>query len=139
MICIVPANELALGTLPPQRLKNASGLYNLMRNLGGAVGLAVVNTVLSERLQLHWSRLVDAMDPTQPGVVSWLDEMSTRLGDGIAGDPALAARAVLARIVARESMVMSVSDCFLVVASGFACALCLLPLVRRARAVGGGH
>ena len=49
MICMVPVNNIALGTLPPDRLKNASGLYNLTRNLGGAVGLAVINTVLNDR------------------------------------------------------------------------------------------
>ena len=40
MLSMVPINYLALGTLPPTKMKNASGLYNLMRNLGGAVGLA---------------------------------------------------------------------------------------------------
>ena len=40
MMCMIPINNLALGTLPPERLKNASGLFNLTRNLGGAVGLA---------------------------------------------------------------------------------------------------
>ena len=40
MLAIVPINNIALGTLPPERVKNASGLFNLMRNLGGAVGLA---------------------------------------------------------------------------------------------------
>jgi len=41
MFAIVPITNLALGTLPPARLKNASGLFNLARNLGGAVGLAL--------------------------------------------------------------------------------------------------
>ena len=40
MIAMIPINNIALGTLPPERVKNASGLFNLMRNLGGAVGLA---------------------------------------------------------------------------------------------------
>ena len=50
---MVPINYLALGTLPPTKIKNASGLYNLMRNLGGAVGLAVINTLLDKRMDLH--------------------------------------------------------------------------------------
>src|SRR5215467_9098179 len=41
MCAMVPTNTIALGTLPPERVKNASGLFNLMRNLGGAIGLAV--------------------------------------------------------------------------------------------------
>src|SRR5208282_1520919 len=57
MLCMVPINNLALGTMPPQRIKNASGLFNLMRNLGGAVGLALINTLLNKRLDLHLARL----------------------------------------------------------------------------------
>ena len=57
MCAMVPTNTIALGTLPPERLKNASGLFNLMRNLGGAVGLAVINQVLNERTDLHIARL----------------------------------------------------------------------------------
>jgi DHA2 family multidrug resistance protein len=57
MFAMVPTNTVALGTLPPDRLKNASGLFNLTRNLGGAVGLAVINQVLNERTDLHISRL----------------------------------------------------------------------------------
>jgi len=52
MMAMIPINNLSLGTLPPAQLKNASGLFNLMRNLGGAVGLALINTVLNERWDL---------------------------------------------------------------------------------------
>ena len=38
MLAMVPTNTIALGTLAPERVKNASGLFNLTRNLGGAVG-----------------------------------------------------------------------------------------------------
>ena len=53
MLAMVPANTIALGTLPPELMKNASGLFNLNRNLGGAVGLAVINSVLNKRTDLH--------------------------------------------------------------------------------------
>ncbi len=59
MFAMVPTNTIALGTLAPERVKNASGLFNLTRNLGGAVGLAVINQVLNERTDLHISRLHD--------------------------------------------------------------------------------
>src|SRR5437588_9200477 len=59
MFAMVPTNNIALGTLAPERVKNASGLFNLMRNLGGAVGLAVINTVLNDRTDLHIARLQD--------------------------------------------------------------------------------
>ena len=38
MMAMIPINNISLGTLPPERVKNASGLYNLTRNVGGAVG-----------------------------------------------------------------------------------------------------
>ncbi len=44
MLIILPANQVTLGRLPPWQVKNASGLYNLMRNLGGTVGLAMIDT-----------------------------------------------------------------------------------------------
>jgi len=51
-----------VGTLAPDRVKNASGLFNLTRNLGGAVGLAVINEVLNDRTDLHISRLQERGD-----------------------------------------------------------------------------
>ena len=70
MLCMVPINNLALGTMPPQRMKNASGLFNLTRNLGGAVGLALINTILDKRMDLHLARLHEA--------VSWGRRAPTR-------------------------------------------------------------
>ena len=61
MLCMVTINNIALGTLTPDRLKNASGLFNLTRNLGGAVGLALINTVLNDRMDLHLVRLHDSV------------------------------------------------------------------------------
>ncbi|MBC7737308.1 MAG: DHA2 family efflux MFS transporter permease subunit, partial [Candidatus Saccharibacteria bacterium] len=66
MLCMVTINNLALGTLPPERMKNASGLFNLTRNLGGAVGLALINTVLMQRGKLHYARLADDVSWTNP-------------------------------------------------------------------------
>ena len=61
MLCMVPINNVALGTLPPDKLKNASGLFNLTRNLGGAVGLAIINTVLTDRNAFHYERLAESV------------------------------------------------------------------------------
>ena len=78
MLCMVPINNLALGTMPPQKMKNASGLFNLTRNLGGAVGLALINTVLDKRMDLHLQRLRES--------VTWgrniADETLSKMTDG---------------------------------------------------------
>ena len=57
MTAMIPINNVALGTLPPEQVKNASGLFNLTRNLGGAVGLAGLTTILNDRTDLHLARL----------------------------------------------------------------------------------
>ena len=49
MFCLLPPTRLALGALAPDRVPDASGLFNLMRNLGGAIGLALIDTVIYSR------------------------------------------------------------------------------------------
>ena len=68
MFAIVPITNTALGTLPPERVKNASGLFNLTRNLGGAIGLAAINTLLNDRIDLHLARLHESVNwAREPG------------------------------------------------------------------------
>ena len=50
MVCLLAPTNLALGRLAPGRVADASGLFNLMRNLGGAVGLAAINSVIYGRV-----------------------------------------------------------------------------------------
>ena len=54
-----PTVTLTLGSLAPERLKLASGLFNLMRNLGGAIGIAACGTILNDRTNLHFLRLAE--------------------------------------------------------------------------------
>ena len=49
MFCLLPATRLALDGWPPEDIADASGLFNLMRNLGGAIGIALIDTILEER------------------------------------------------------------------------------------------
>ena len=68
MFCYLPANLIALGTMPSDKLKNAAGLYNLTRDLGGALGLATISTILNSRLHFHWNRLVENINLARPAV-----------------------------------------------------------------------
>ncbi|WP_207485756.1 DHA2 family efflux MFS transporter permease subunit [Arenibaculum pallidiluteum] len=139
MLCFIPVNAIAFGTLRPDQLKNASGLYNLMRNLGGAIGLAAINTVLTDRFALHLSRLADSVTWSRPGIPDWLDGMAAQLGAAMPEEAAQrAALKILDGIVQREAFVMTFSDCLMIMAGVFAAALLLMPLVRRPRMAGGG-
>ena len=53
MFCLLPPTRLALETLPHKQVPDASGLFNMMRNLGGAVGIALIDTVLYGRTSGH--------------------------------------------------------------------------------------
>ena len=78
MIAMIPINNIALGTLPPERVKNASGLFNLTRNLGGAVGLAALTTILNDRTDLHLARLHEAVTWARQPVLEALNNMTQR-------------------------------------------------------------
>src|SRR4029077_2016548 len=110
MCAMVPTNTIALGTLPPERVKNASGLFNLTRNLGGAVGLAVINQVLNERTDLHIARLQDRVTWGNASAVEMLNEYTQRLHG--AGDSALMALKQLSQLVHRQAVVMAYGDAF---------------------------
>jgi DHA2 family multidrug resistance protein len=114
MLAMVPVNNIALGTLPPARLKNASGLFNLTRNLGGAVGLAIINTVLDHRTDLHISRLHDKVTWGNAVAVETLN-MLTQKFQGM-GNASLMALKQLSMIVHRQAVVMSYGDAFFILA-----------------------
>ena len=130
MLALAAVNIITLGTLPPERLKNASALYTLMRNLGGAVGLALINTGLNNRLDLHLTRLNEQM--------SWgryqVEEALTRFTESFAAlnsDARLAALKKLAGIVRQEALVMAFADLFFALTACFLAMLVLLLIMRR--------
>src|SRR5262245_42203187 len=110
MCAMVPTNTIALGTLPPERVKNASGLFNLMRNLGGALGLAVINQVLNERTDLHIVRLQERVTWGNATATETLNTFTQRM-QGM-GDAALMAMKQLSQIVHRQAAVMGYGDAF---------------------------
>jgi DHA2 family multidrug resistance protein len=76
MMAMIPINNIALGTLPPERVKNASGLFNLTRNLGGAVGLAELTTILNDRTDLHLARLHESVTWARQPTLEMLDNLA---------------------------------------------------------------
>lgn len=129
MLCMVPINNLALGTLPPSRLKNASGLYNLTRNLGGAVGLALINTTLAKRGALHYERLAETVTWSNPTVMAKIDATSHAMtAQGLNGNAG--ALASMMADITRQATIMSLIDVFNVLAVLFS-SLSLFALMLR--------
>ena len=61
MFCLLPPTRLALGALTAAQVPDASGLFNLMRNLGGAIGIALIDTILYGRTGGHAEALRDRL------------------------------------------------------------------------------
>lgn len=136
MICMVPINNLALGTLPPDKMKSASGLYNLMRNLGGAVGLALINTLLTDRGALHTARLNEALNWANPEALRQIDILASNLkAHGIDGQTG--ALSQLAGRVSQQATVMSFIDVFTLMSVLFA-GLAVLALAMKPPRSGAG-
>ena len=133
MFCYLPANLIALGTLAPDKLKNAAGLYNLTRDLGGAIGLALLVTAMNDRLHFHWNRLIEDINPARPAVQQFLDTQMHRFDGMISGDPMQAATKLLAATVQREALVLTSNDVLMLLGVAFAVGLVLMPLVKNPR------
>jgi len=75
---VAPAVTFGLGSLPPERLKYASDLFNLMRNLGGAVGIAVCGAILNNQTNLHFLCIASHLTPTNGSMEQFLHDMTLR-------------------------------------------------------------
>jgi DHA2 family multidrug resistance protein len=130
---VAPTVTLTLGGLAPDRLKLASGLFNLMRNLGGAIGIAACGTILNDRANLHFLRLAEHLNTTNSAMV----ELLQRVGAGYAaalGDAAHGQAAALKQLWAltwREAQVQTYADAFLLIMLCFAIATAMVPLMRK--------
>jgi DHA2 family multidrug resistance protein len=130
---VAPTVTLTLGSLPPARLRLASGLFNLMRNLGGALGIAVCATILNDRSNLHFFRLAERLTPANDAMNGVLQNMGTQFGNQLGDDAAgqAAALSQLWHLTYREALTLTFSDTFLAVMACFIVATFLVPLMRK--------
>jgi len=129
VFCVAPAVTLGLGSLSPARLRYASGLFNMMRNLGGAVGIAVCGAVLNDRTNFHFLMLASQLTVARPPVTAALAKVQALLG-GTADAPRAALRE-LWRLTYAQAATLAYADAFRAIMLAFAVAVCLAPLLRR--------
>jgi DHA2 family multidrug resistance protein len=70
-LCILPPIRFALGFIPREHIADASGLFNLSRNLGGAIGIALIDTIVFSRGPEHADRITELikLDPAKAASV----------------------------------------------------------------------
>lgn len=137
ILTMVPTTNLALGTLPPARVANASGLFTVCRNLGGAVGIAFLNTLLLHYNALHQQELSAGMSMARPEVQAWLSQASARLQAAGVPDPDASAMMQLGQRVQMESLVMTYNNLFMAMAMASATAFLIVFVLRKPNLAAG--
>lgn len=130
---VAPAVTLGLGSLAPERLKLASGLFNLMRNLGGAIGIAASGTILNDRANLHFLRLAEHLNTTNAAMMNLLQRQAAAnaVHWGDATHAHAAALKQLWSLTWREAQTQTYADAFLIIAICFLVATVMVPLMRK--------
>lgn len=131
-----------MGTLRNEQMGNATGIFNLMRNIGGSVGIAGMATFLERWAQSHRAILVSHLTPYDPAYRQWLATaqagLTRRVGPVEAGPKALG---LLSNVLGQQARLLAYMDNFRVIAVLSFLALPLIFLFRKAkgRAAPGGH
>jgi DHA2 family multidrug resistance protein len=134
VFAVAPAVTLGLGSLPPDRLKYASGLFNMMRNLGGAIGIAVCATLLNDRANLHFLRLAEHLNATNVAMGQFMNRTAARFTTVTGGDAVHGHAAALKELWGltwREAQVQTFADAFLAIGVCLALATLLVPLMKK--------
>ena len=133
VFAVAPSVTLGLGSLPPERLKYASGLFNMMRNLGGAVGIAVCGAILNARTNFHFDAIASHLTPAN-GPMQRLIASAAQRYQAIPGnldDGHIAALKQLWRLAYREASTLAYADAFRTIMIAFLVATLLVPLLRQ--------
>jgi len=133
MLCIVPSVGLALTGFESVELRYASGLFNLMRPLGGAIGIALVNTSLQDSGRIAMARFGETLGHSAATFNSGVAGMTQRLST-VTPDPALAlleAQGIIARFIARQAITIAFDEVFRMMCWMFLAALLMVPFARR--------
>lgn len=141
----VPLSTTTMAFLKNEEIGNASGLYNLLRNIGGSVGISVVNTIVARHEQLHRNELVASLNPGRISVQGTLRGMQQYLiAQGASSETALQrSYALLGQTLNAQARLWSYVDDFRYMA--LACFGCvpivflLKKTVGKKGAVGAGH
>jgi DHA2 family multidrug resistance protein len=136
MGCIfVPLQTLALNTISVSQMPNATAAFNVVRNVGGSMGVAIATTLLTRRAQVHQTTLVAHVDVWGPETTARLDKWTqhfwTHGADTFtAGRQALS---MLYRDATGQAQVLAFIDDFRLLAVLYASLILLIPFMRRVR------
>jgi DHA2 family multidrug resistance protein len=139
-VVLAPLSSIALAGIAPQEAGSASGIFNMMRNLGGAIGTAMLETFYTKREQYHSFIINQHVSLLQPATRERLGEMQQYFMTHGLADPAAAMHsAVIAvgRSIQIQSVIMGYSDSFGLLGAVLLLAAAAIALLRKGTAQGG--
>jgi DHA2 family multidrug resistance protein len=120
----VPLTIMATGTLTNEQIGNATGIFNLMRNIGGSFGIAAVSTMLARSAQVHQAAMVQHLTPYDPAYQQRLNDLTSAFA--ARGNPMTAAQQAYVAIyqsLAQQATLLAYIDNFRLLA--FLCLVCV--------------
>ena len=132
-LMFVPLSLATLRSLPPEDMLQGAGLYNLFRQTGGSMGIAVLATLVDHRQVLHHAYLAESVSAFSVATSQRLQALAGGMAArGLDPTSAMdAARHALDGIVSQQSAVLAFRDCYLVILCLFVLLAPLVPLLRR--------
>ncbi len=127
MLCLLPVTRLSLGQLAPGLVPQASAVFNLMRNVGGAVGLAIIDTVIETRPVLHVEEIVAQLQAGNREMASFVGLPLDRFNGLPLGAVDATTQETLTPLVERAAATMSFNDAWMLLAALIAASLLALP------------
>jgi len=131
MFCLLPPTRLALGHLAPAAVPDASGLFNLMRNLGGAIGLALIDSVIYGRAPVHATAIIHRLQAGDIDTAKFVGIPLQLFRDRAAGPLDPITQDLLAPMVERAAYTQAVNDAWALVAILTLLVLLSVPFARR--------
>jgi DHA2 family multidrug resistance protein len=131
----VPLNTVALATIPREKMSNATAALNVVRNLGGGIGVALLTMMLARRAQSHQATLVGNVNVWDAETTERLRAWGTHFA-AHGADPFTAEKQALGQLyqeVTRQAQLLAYADDFWLIFALFCGSLILLPLLRRVR------
>jgi DHA2 family multidrug resistance protein len=137
-LLMIPLSVITTGLIAREQAGSASGLYNMLRNLGGSVGIALLSTLMSVREQFHSAKLGEGIHRYQYGTILRLQQLQSGfMAHG--SDPVIAkkqALGIIDQVIRREANIMSFNDCFFAVAIALTVSSLLILLCQRVHVAG---
>jgi DHA2 family multidrug resistance protein len=127
---IAPLGSLAMSRMPPQKLAQASGLFNVIRQIGGSFGVAVMGTILSKQVVVHsanYFQSVNAYSPVFQNSVLSIRTLIEQFSGKNTADSQAISQMLIMQNAANQAFVSAVCDDFLL--AGLATFFCLIPML----------